>query len=82
MLERPPYCRGYATLRTVRLFIVAQASTGSTENGYVVKRFVTWRSYLTPTKVQLDPSIDVGDTRTPVRPFLIVELAWRAQHPG
>ena len=40
------------------------------------------QSGLTHPKVQLDPSIDVGDTSASLRPFLILELAWRAQHPG
>jgi hypothetical protein len=34
-------------------------------------------------KVQLEPSMDVGDTsNASLWLFLILELAWRAQHPG
>jgi hypothetical protein len=35
---------------------------------------------LTSPQVQLSPSLNVGDTLTSLQPFLILELAWRAQY--
>jgi hypothetical protein len=34
------------------------------------------------TQIQLEPSMEVGSTRISLRQFLILELAWRAQHRG
>ena len=33
-------------------------------------------------QIRLNPSMDVSDIRTALRLFVVVELAWRAQHRG
>jgi GTPase SAR1 family protein len=47
--------------------------------GLILSTLPIWSDF---SQIQLEPTIDVSDTRTPLRSFLTLGLAWRAQHRG
>ena len=76
-LERHPSCRECATRRTVRWFIVERAATGKRKRKRrcVANDFCNRASLLPLSpQIQLDPSMDVSDTRSLVR--LSVSDCW------